>query len=311
MAAPLDTINRTSLRAFGNDVTELLMELINHLGVRYRFTTNGAILLYGPDQEAQPFRVSPSRNSQQSEKFILDWAAKELRGGLVQAQGKRLAAVLNDPVEHPAKEKKEQPVTQAPAKKAVPTPPTRVTVTTGGMPEFEVDEHGQRAPAGDPAEETLYPYQNRSLWGSVAEGWTQHKASDDREINWETREQDGHRVYRCLICKAEGNQYVVSDVYATGGHNRTSHRDKTMWSKEARAKTTVARQRNRHLKETVTAAAKMLFEAIGEEMPTGDDKRVKELEQAVRDLTAERDAAIKDKDEAVARLSLIKEAFGA
>jgi hypothetical protein len=64
------------LRAFPRNVRRVLLELVNNQGVKCRMPNGTHILLYPPDGESRPFKVSASRGAAASLTFIEDQFVK-------------------------------------------------------------------------------------------------------------------------------------------------------------------------------------------------------------------------------------------
>lgn len=76
--ATSDQINHRSLRGWSREVSEIVADLVNRQGVKYRMSSGSAgLLLYPPDGESSPFRISSTRPADvQRELLIRDFVDK-------------------------------------------------------------------------------------------------------------------------------------------------------------------------------------------------------------------------------------------
>src|SRR4249920_2701484 len=102
------SIRSNELKGFHSDVSDLVMELVNHYEVRWRRGQSGSVLLYPPDGHTQPIKVSQRRPPQQQMQYLLEWSAEHLSHRKVTDQKIVELAKAKNSVEHPVEE---QPVT--------------------------------------------------------------------------------------------------------------------------------------------------------------------------------------------------------
>lgn len=76
--ATLETyLDRKDLTKWDKSVADLMLHLVNDLGVRYRAQDANHIFLYGPNGATRPFKVSASRPGPVQLKYLNDFAGTE------------------------------------------------------------------------------------------------------------------------------------------------------------------------------------------------------------------------------------------
>lgn len=66
----MSRLEKRDVKLFGDDVGQLLLHVANDLGVKFRVIDGSHILLYPPDGESRPFKVSSSRPSPQTMRYL-------------------------------------------------------------------------------------------------------------------------------------------------------------------------------------------------------------------------------------------------
>lgn len=113
------TLDRNSLRGYHSAVQDFILHEVRVNDLKFRKQAN-AILLYPPDG-SQPITVF-ARNNDKQVRSLASWHQKHVEEFLHpkdKVDVKQVAAVLNDPVEHPPKEAKAPPIPPVPT----PEPP--------------------------------------------------------------------------------------------------------------------------------------------------------------------------------------------
>lgn len=299
-------IDKKHLKTYHDELVDVIVRAVNDYGVRYRLSNNGCIL-YPPDG-TQPYTIYARNNERQvraARKWFIDHVvaddgkatlvkdAKVLERDMDMRERTRLLAEkLNSP-EH-----------------EVPPPEEEAAMAA----EQATDEK-----AAEKVGEKVGEIHVRETW----ETWKNRLGEENDRF-----ETNGVLV-RCRACVEEGREppYTtpVNKTQGIMGHWMTnhdqSHRAK-MYGAESQDK---KRQTNkdRRVAENLHAAIALMYSALGEKPPTGDDKRVKELTEQVNTLTdqlqrsqseltqalMERDEALKVRDEARARMDLLREVF--
>lgn len=343
-----DRIEERSLRKWDRDVRQMIMMLVNQFGVKHRIQKDGVhIMLYPPDGSTRPFKAAASRPPKTQMRYLERFAQEHVPASIAMASATRnLAAVVNDPIEHPVRE--EQPVSTAPQE-----------VTQAGlMPPETEDEAVLRAWEG-------------------TQTWVPHIGSNRQPTSWLTN----GRVFKCIQCMEEGKLTIVTKPRGTlGGHIRTNHFVGTpLWDAQFKAKSkarrraTMAKRRAEREAAATAAAEAALDQAMAEatsepeprekvyiEEGTGeaveikpvvpeqpkaeenpsrqvttkgrdyesedwralrhmarrlgrefaDPEKMADLQAKLAEARAERDAAVRERDDLRAKFELAKEAFG-
>lgn len=137
------TITPRDLRGFDKPTTDLLMEIINDFGTRYRIIDGGHILLYPPDGVSRPFKVSAARQTKVNKQILEVQFMQEY--GLVRAKP--------EPEQTP--EKKEQPVVTTYDIPEHDTTPREEPQGAAQQPEQAVEVPEVRPDAAEPLEEAM------------------------------------------------------------------------------------------------------------------------------------------------------------
>lgn len=112
------TISRSDIGGFTKATQDLLLEIVNNFHVRYRRIDGAHLLLYPPDGESRPFKVSANRDDKVNKQILEVQFMQQF--GL--ARPKKAVAKKAAPP-------KEQPVPVATATPAYEVPPASVDVT--------------------------------------------------------------------------------------------------------------------------------------------------------------------------------------
>jgi len=264
------TIDRRDLRAYHARLQDFLLQAINTDQLRFRIAKN-SVILYPPDG-SQPMTVYARNGDRQIrtlQKWYLEHVYVEPEPAPPEAL-EELAKTVNDPVEHPEREKKSVSLQEAPVTEALQPP-----------------ESEDRPPVAPPV-------------------WVPYRRSDGNpHPNIET---DG-TYYRCTLCEGTDHPMLSDNPRSIGGHQRIYHTEgavQDLYSPEARAKALDTR-RSAQVKGKVTEAVSILNEILGVQ---SDTKKAAELEAKVTSLQEENKALTKRVEEAEAKLALIREATG-
>lgn len=304
-------IDRRVLRAYHEDLIDIITRCVNDYGLRYRLRSN-SILLY-PKDGSTPVTVH-ARNSQRAVPSLKKWfvthvADEETEHALEKVKSKPmdpadaarlLAEKLNSeehPVETPAnrrrreemearqraeRERVEQEAVAASVERPrpVPAPPAQALAVSYEIPEQREEEFH--------LSETDIP-----------EGWevfhTKKGKVNDHFIT------DGE-VIRCVDCDFE---VPVTDGHRIGAHWGTIHdpnQRERMYGPKGQAKKVESLRATRQ-RQGVERGLKVIAEAMGIEL--GDDSA------KLAKVTAERDEYKAKYEEAKARIDLLKEALRA
>jgi len=304
-------IELNELRGFCDEYKELIIMAVNQYGVRYRMAhRRDTIILFPKDKAVTPFSLTNRFNANTYRRFQR-WFARHVvvtAGNLVkdpevmvedftkraeredktltdQAAAEAAAALakkINNPVEHPAPEKKV-------AKKAVPTPPKKKSETSA----YEVPDGGT--------------VQSTETWVLA------RRASDNTEMTEVLT--NGPESFMCASCRV----YRATKADRVVSHYKTAHDPEhraSMYGDEARLRK-AARLAETNLRKKISPAAEILMEVLGIEVG-GDSKETErlkaELARTSAALEREIDARKKaeaDRDDAKARLELMREALRA
>jgi hypothetical protein len=327
-------INPRHVSQYKRKVRELVLHLVNDLGVRHRVIDGSHLLLYSPSNaDARPYKVSASRSEETMMSSLTGWAKVQVPEYGKEPEKKPPLADILPPV--------------------APQPESVVT----GMPRPEAltEPKGGRWEPRDAADHKL-----RDL---IAEGWKPHVGAKNKTVRFYVNAEGTQ--WKCVQCGA-----LVDKVTSLGGHLR-GHSDVPLATEEGRAKAAEVRRAKaaarkaeagevkepQHkdlpsladakaaarsvgadigkavnaniakkiadamstrqeatqtgtLDEDKTAALVAFAEAVGIALPKGEDlsDEVDRLKQRVVELTDAHAAMVKRAEEAEAKLALILEA---
>ena len=264
-------IERRQLRAYNDDLVDVITEAVNGYHAKYRLQKNG-IVLFPPDG-TQGITLNARASARQVKSARL-WFLRHCVG--VGEDGKPENPLVAD-----AEVLKEDHERRAGRVEAENRAEAR-----------EVLEEMKQDPA-NPANSSV----DRS---EPTEPWVPYVGSDGEDN--EFFETNG-TIIRCRVCNGTEFAYESENPRGMGGHIRIRHRDTTnLYDADARAKALESRRFNR-LSSQVQEAVEALGKAIGYEAPAD----TRELEA----LKAENAALRKRAEDAEARVALMKEALGA
>jgi hypothetical protein len=327
-------INPRHVSQYKRKVRELVLHLVNDLGVRHRVIDGSHLLLYSPSNaDARPYKVSASRSEETMMSSLTGWAKVQVPEYGKEPEKKPPLAGILPPV--------------------APQPESVVT----GMPRPEAltEPKGGRWEPRDAADHKL-----RDL---IAEGWKPHVGAKNKTVRFYVNAEGTQ--WKCVQCGA-----LVDKVTSLGGHLR-GHSDVPLATEEGRTKAAEVRRAKaaarkaeagevkepQHkdlpsladakaaarsvgadigkavnaniakkiadamstrqeatqtgtLDEDKTAALVAFAEAVGIALPKGEDlsDEVDRLKQRVVELTDAHAAMVKRAEEAEAKLALILEA---
>jgi hypothetical protein len=327
-------INPRHVSQYKRKVRELVLHLVNDLGVRHRVIDGSHLLLYSPSNaDARPYKVSASRSEETMMSSLTGWAKVQVPEYGKEPEKKPPLADILPPV--------------------APQPESVVT----GMPRPEAltEPKGGRWEPRDAADHKL-----RDL---IAEGWKPHVGAKNKTVRFYVNAEGTQ--WKCVQCGA-----LVDKVTSLGGHLR-GHSDVPLATEEGRTKAAEVRRAKaaarkaeagevkepQHkdlpsladakaaarsvgadigkavnaniakkiadamstrqeatqtgtLDEDKTAALVAFAEAVGIALPKGEDlsDEVDRLKQRVVELTDAHAAMVKRAEEAEAKLALILEA---
>lgn len=66
----VNELARNHIRSFKKKTQDLLLEIVNDYGIRHRIIDGSHIMLYPPDRDARPFKVSAARSIQENERIL-------------------------------------------------------------------------------------------------------------------------------------------------------------------------------------------------------------------------------------------------
>lgn len=279
------TIDRNSLRGYHSAIQDFILHEVRVNDLKFRKQAN-AILLYPPDG-SQPITVY-ARNNDKQLRSLASWHQKHVESVLHPASKtvdkeavRKVAAVLNDPVEHPEK----------PEPEPAPEPPAPPVVTPAETVEGWSQYFGSK---GDPIE------------GMVTDG-TKVKCSlcEDTDHPWSGAPTGvgGHR--RTWHAPDSENYRRVAQ---TG--NPQSRRKQRAFTPEDYVKSGQVRSiKNRQLKD-VRAAIIAMCTALDWWPTNPNEPKRAPLPPGPDSMMEERDAAIKRAEDAEAKVALMRETLG-
>lgn len=315
------SITRRELRAYHEDLIDVVVRAVNDYGVRYRLRNNG-VLLYPPDGST-PYTIN-ARNSDSQVRQARRWFVTHVVGvqegkghplvkdpeplaeDIDMREKARLLAEKMNSEEHPVPEEPEpETPSQRRARKAQeraeaaakvtpapkPTPPPKAVAESVAQAREEVEMEA----VGEVNREAPEDFHVRET-GDYEDGWRMWTTGHgDPRPDWET---DGTWI-RCRRCgwSTTAGRRIAS--HAITRHDKVIQ--EKLWGAGAQDAKRETRARNRMVAEVETAI-KVLSRAIGKDVGVSDE--VRELRKQVATLTAE-------KDELQARLDLMREALRA
>lgn len=271
-------IERRQLRAYHDDLVDVITEAVNGYGARYRMQKNGVVLF--PPDGTQGITLNARASARQVKSARL-WFLRHCVG--VGDDGQPTNPLVADAEvlkeDHARRQERVQDESRADAREA--------------LDEIKSDP-GNPANQGSLSEPEPAPTEP----APDDEPWVPYVGSGGEEN--EFFETDG-TIIRCRVCNGTESAYETDNPRGIGGHIRIRHRDTTrMYSAEAREKGLESRRFNRLVRD-VEAAADLLGAAIGR-VPDTDE---------VEALRAENATLLKRAEDAEALLALMKEALGA
>ena len=267
-------IERRQLRAYNDDIVDVITEAVNGYHARYRMQKNG-IVLFPPDG-TQGITLNARASARQVKSARL-WFLRHCVG--VGEDGEAINPLVSD-VEV-LKEDHDRRL-------------GRVGEEDRQEMRKVIDEI-KTDPANDETSVTDVPEPEPEH----VEPWVPYVGSDGEES--EFYETDG-TIIRCKVCMGTDSAYETDNARGLGGHIRTRHRDTTnLHSPEARAKATESKRLNR-LTAEVRESIERMSKAINYSAPVDQTK--------VEALQAENAALRKRAEDAEAKLALIREASG-
>lgn len=294
--AAAQKVDRRDLRAYHQRLQDFVLKCINEDGLRFRMTKN-SVLLY-PTDGSQPMTVfarNTDRQVRQLQKWYLEHVYKEEDYKPADEDTVAKLKELNDPTEHPQREKKKS-IETAPQKKAEPPKDDRPPVAPPLEEKADgIIEHPEQTPENAPESLDDWP-----PYITVDRG-SKHPSKEHPLIR-----QWGN-VLRCSSEKCVGTDHeYLRTAMSIGGHMRIYHTDT---SKDLYDPETISRRvdSNKHGKLTgeVLQAVEILATAVG--VKVGGDP---EAEKKISDLTAQRDELQRRVDELEAKQALMREALG-
>ena len=268
-------IERRQLRAYNDDLVDVIVEAVNGYHARYRMQKNG-IVLFPPDGTTGI--TLNARASARQVKNARLWFLRHCVG--VNEDGAATNPLVADPEvlreDHEIRVEKLVKDNRAEGREAleklkadeIQTPQVQST-----EPEPQEPEHEEPW--------VLYVHQD----GETSEFF----------------ETNG-TIIRCKVCDGTPDAYETENARGLGGHIRTKHRDTTdLHSPEARAKATESKRLNR-LTAEVRESIERMGKAIGYTAPV-DTRQIEALQVEVAALR-------KRAEDAEAKLALIREASG-
>ena len=264
-------IERRQLRAYNDDLVDVITEAVNGYHARYRMQKNG-IVLFPPDGTAGI--TLNARASARQVKSARLWFLRHCVG--VNEEGEATNPLVADPEvlreDHEIRAEKLVKDSRAEGREALEKLKQQETPVLSTEPEPEPEPE---------------------------EPWVQYVGSDGEES--EFYETDG-TIIRCKVCMGTDSAYETDNARGLGGHIRTRHRDTaSLHSPEARAKATESKRLNR-LTAEVRESIERMSKAINYSAPVDQTK--------VEALQAENAALRKRAEDAEAKLQLIREASG-
>jgi hypothetical protein len=266
-------IERRQLRAYNDDLVDVIVEAVNGYHARYRMQKNG-IVLFPPDGTTGI--TLNARASARQVKSARLWFLRHCVG--VGEDGEPTNPLVKDATvlaeDHEIRSAKLGEDLRATA-------------------QAELDEMREAAPETSVTD----------VAPQGEEPWVVYVGSDGAPSEY--METNG-TIIRCKVCKGTDDAYETDNARGLGGHIRIKHRDVTnMYDADARAKALESRRLNR-LTAQVREAVENLGKAIGYEPPAPpvDTSQIEALK-------AENAALLKRAEEAEARIALMREAMGA
>jgi len=264
-------IERRQLRAYNDDLVDVIVEAVNGYHARYRMQKNG-IVLFPPDG-TQGITLNARASARQVKSARL-WFLRHCVG--VGEDGEPTnplvadATVLAEDHDRRVDKLNEEQTARG-----------RESVT-------EMKREADRVLSTEP-----------EVYDVPEEPWVPYVGSDGEEN--EFFETNG-TIFRCKVCLDTDAHYETESPRGIGGHIRTKHRDTAdLHSQEARAKATETKRLNR-LTTQVRDAVEILGKSIGYTAPV-DTAQIEALQ-------AENAALRKRAEDAEAKLQLIREASG-
>lgn len=271
------------MKRYQREVKDLVAELVNVYGIRFKTIDGDHMFLYPPDGHSRPFKIASQRDPAQQVTIIHNQFIKRYMPEW-RSESRPVTVAQEAPVERSQAE--ETPVAQAPDPK-----PEVETITIDGR-----------------------TYQSEPMSGLITEvrpepeegEWVTHYVlKTNNPTDFWKRTINGVTTYWCQRCKEEGEDFKTTNPRVLGPHSGNKHNmDKIVATRKA------GTQQRR-----VREAIEMIVESLDIDMGGGDftAKEVEELiaeHEAERDrLTAERDEAIKERDAIKAKFDAAKAAF--
>jgi hypothetical protein len=272
-------IERRQLRAYNDDLVDVIVEAVNGYHAKYRMQKNG-IVLFPPDG-TNGITLNARASARQVKSARL-WFLRHCVG--VNEEGAATNPLVADPEvlreDHDIRVDQMVKENRAEGREAL----EKLKHEEIQTPQVQSTEPEPIAWPGD---------------GKQHEPWVPYVGSDGEESGF--YETDG-TIIRCQVCLGTDSAYETNNARGLGGHIRTRHRDTTsLHSPEARAKATESKRLNRVTRE-VQESIERLSKVINYTLPVDQTK--------VEALQAENAALRKRAEDAEAKLALIREASG-
>ena len=270
-------VTRKQIRSFPRSVQDLIMDVVNNHGVRIKFIAGGDhVRLLGDNPEEYPFKISPKVPPEHVRRKLIPWLERNC----------------------PTWGKEEEEVVQEVVK------PFRCGYgcdESFATPE-EVNEHYGNQHRDEPVEDEMSD-----------EEW--------KETRWDF-ETNG-KIFRCITCRENGINFFLRNMRGARWHQAAHTGEASDWAKQGanakNARTKETEQMTTESPEVVEAseddalAITHLASRFGMRVVSTEqhDALLKEATETIEKLRSEVEELTKERDEAIARLGLIKEAMKA
>ena len=299
-----DTIDRSHLRGYHRSVQDFVIHEVNVNGLRHRIAKN-SILLYPLDGTA-PASVF-ARNNDSQIRSLAQWHAKHVKpvldlredaekAAVDRASLEALAAQVNDPVEHPAPQPVEVPVQaveEAPVETPVAVPSVRQAPSHEGWTDplsFEIDYKQVPSRYGAPRGWVWYTGSSGDIIEAIATNGTE---------------------YVCLYCARTDHPWRSNKAIGIGGHRRWRHSPDTghqlIPDQDAKERSVLSRGLNKQGKIETKKAIDILCAAVRYYPRDPNKPEVARRPKGVPQ--ADYDKVVTERDDALARIALMQEAF--
>lgn len=303
-AAPA-RLDMRQLRKFDDRVARMMTDLVNTYGVPFRIQRNGVHVLLYPLNNAfdgRPHKVGAARGAEQSMKHLEEWVKEAVTPALVASQAEMLAARFNDPTKVRRMRRAEAP------EDAASEAPQQAQETSSPEVDQEPTVEPEAAQIEIPEGYDVFP---EGVDPTPPEGYVRAVSTRGDAINWWMKEDRSHFI--CMWRDYETDQLQ---------HSAAHMRKHSMTAEEKAAAARLGNQgrvANRRA-QAATEALRTLAEIAGVTITTGEVKapdtskleaEVERLRTALGKAEERLVKAVSDRDEALARVALIKEAMRA